>query len=229
MKFKKLLSIFTVVCMLASIIPSTAFAAETNVVDSDDAEHEQKDEEQEETTEVETQETETKEKQEAKGWKSKLTLNSNLDSYGSLDAEIVDFAIVNDKGEISSSVDKNKQFRIKMKIQFKKDVDHPIFAYTIKDRKGTEITGTNTMLENYTPAHCKAGEIVTVNFDQIMTLQPGQYFLSFGCTGYNGDDLEIYHRLYNACHLEVFSKKEGTLGFFDLNSTVSYDGAIQTK
>ena len=78
-----------------------------------------KDEEQEETTEVETQETETKEKQEAKGWKSKLTLNSNLDSYGSLDAEIVDFAIVNDKGEISSSVDKNKQFRIKMKIQFK--------------------------------------------------------------------------------------------------------------
>ena len=188
-----------------------------------------KDEEQEETTEVETQETETKEKQEAKGWKSKLTLNSNLDSYGSLDAEIVDFAIVNDKGEISSSVDKNKQFRIKMKIQFKKDVDHPIFAYTIKDRKGTEITGTNTMLENYTPAHCKSGEIVTVNFDQIMTLQPGQYFLSFGCTGYNGDDLEIYHRLYNACHLEVFSKKEGTLGFFDLNSTVSYDGAIQTK
>ena len=141
----------------------------------------------------------------------------------------MDFAIVNDKGEISSSVDKNKQFRIKMKIQFKKDVDHPIFAYTIKDRKGTEITGTNTMLENYTPAHCKAGEIVTVNFDQIMTLQPGQYFLSFGCTGYNGDDLEIYHRLYNACHLEVFSKKEGTLGFFDLNSTVSYDGAIQTK
>ena len=187
------------------------------------------DEEQEETTEVETQETETKEKQEAKGWKSKLTLNSNLDSYGSLDAEIVDFAIVNDKGEISSSVDKNKQFRIKMKIQFKKDLNHPIFAYTIKDRKGTEITGTNTMLENYTPAHCKAGEIVIVNFDQIMTLQPGQYFLSFGCTGYNGDDLEIYHRLYNACHLEVFSKKEGTLGFFDLNSTVSYDGAIQTK
>ncbi|WP_253287612.1 stalk domain-containing protein [Anaerotignum sp. MSJ-24] len=48
MKFKKLLSIFTAVCMLASIIPSTAFAAETNVVDSDDAEQEQQDEEQEE-------------------------------------------------------------------------------------------------------------------------------------------------------------------------------------
>ena len=49
-----------------------------------------------------------------------------------------------------------------MKIQFKKDVDHPIFAYTIKDRKGTEITGTNTMLENYTPAHCKAGRSLSL-------------------------------------------------------------------
>ena len=48
MKFKKLLSIFTAVCMLASIIPSTAFAAENDVVNSDDAEQEQKDEEQEE-------------------------------------------------------------------------------------------------------------------------------------------------------------------------------------
>ena len=48
MKFKKLLSIFTAVCMLAAVIPSTAFAAETNVVDSDDTEQEQQDEEQEE-------------------------------------------------------------------------------------------------------------------------------------------------------------------------------------
>ncbi len=70
MKFKKLLSIFTAVCMLASVIPSTAFAAENDVVDSDDAEQEQKDEEQdekeikEEEEEQEKQEKEEKEEQE---------------------------------------------------------------------------------------------------------------------------------------------------------------------
>jgi len=67
MKFKKLLSIFTAVCMLASIIPSTAFAAETNVVDSDDTEQEQKDEEQEEKEikeEKEEQEKQEEEKEE---------------------------------------------------------------------------------------------------------------------------------------------------------------------
>lgn len=64
MKFKKLLSIFTAVCMLASIIPSTAFAAETNVVDSDDAEQEQKDEEQEEKEIKEEKEEQEKQEEE---------------------------------------------------------------------------------------------------------------------------------------------------------------------
>ena len=64
MKFKKLLSIFTAVCMLASIIPSTAFAAETNVVDSDDAEQEQQDEEQEEKEIKEEKEEQEKQEEE---------------------------------------------------------------------------------------------------------------------------------------------------------------------
>lgn len=64
MKFKKLLSIFTAVCMLASIIPSTAFAAENDVVDSDDTEQEQKDEEQEEKEIKEEKEEQEKQEEE---------------------------------------------------------------------------------------------------------------------------------------------------------------------
>ncbi len=64
MKFKKLLSIFTAVCMLAAVIPSTAFAAETNVVDSDDTEQEQKDEEQEEKEIKEEKEEQEKQEEE---------------------------------------------------------------------------------------------------------------------------------------------------------------------
>ena len=50
--------------MLASIIPSTAFAAETNVVDSDDTEQEQKDEEQEEKEIKEEKEEQEKQEEE---------------------------------------------------------------------------------------------------------------------------------------------------------------------
>lgn len=166
--------------------------------------------------------THEEEKKASKEWKQDLILNQQVDSYGNGEAEIVDFAIVDDQGKITSTLKKNKQFRIKMKIRFYEDIKNPIFAYIIKDRKGTEITGTNTLLENYTPKMGKKGEEVVVNFDQVLNLQSGQYLLSFGCTGYKNDDLEVFHRLYNACFLEVFSKKD-SVGFYDMNATVSYD------
>ena len=44
--------------------------------------------------------------------------------------------------------------------------------------------------------------------------------LQLGCTGYNGDELEVHHRLYDVCCIQVLSKKV-TVGYFDLNSIVS--------
>ena len=68
----------------------------------------------------------------------------------------------------------------------------------------------------------EAGKPVTVCYDQIMPLQSGQYLMSFGCTSYHLEELVIHHRLYDACFLEVFSMKD-TVGFFDMNSTVTYE------
>ena len=48
------------------------------------------------------------------------------------------------------------------------------------------------------------------------------YLMSFGCTSYHLEELVIHHRLYDACFLEVFSMKD-TVGFFDMNSTVTYE------
>lgn len=155
-------------------------------------------------------------------WKSHLILNSSVVEYGEKEGEIVDFALVDHKGMITSSLDKGEKFQIKMKIRFHQDMDHPIFAYTIKDRKGTEITGTNTVLEGNTLEKVVKGQEVTVCFTQEMNLQSGQYLLSLGCTGYQMDNLVIYHRLYDACFLEVFSTKD-TVGYFDMNASVGYE------
>lgn len=38
-------------------------------------------------------------------------------------------------------------FTIKECIRFNTEIDAPIFTYTIKDKKGTDLTGTNTMFE----------------------------------------------------------------------------------
>ena len=52
-----------------------------------------------------------------------------------------------------------------------------------------------------------------------MSLQGGEYLLSMGVTGYNGDTFEVYHRLYDALNITVVSDKN-TVGYYDMDSVV---------
>ena len=165
--------------------------------------------------------TVSEERNDASTWKDKMIINPNIVDYGGKEAEIVDFAVLNNYGEISNSIYKGEKFSIRMKIKFHKDIDRPIFAVTIKDIKGTEITGTNTMLEDCNMEKGHAGQVVSVQFEQAMDLQGGQYLLSLGCTGYEVEEFVVYNRLYDACNIEVLSTRN-TIGFYDMNSTVKY-------
>lgn len=108
---------------------------------------------------------------------------------------------------------------MKVKIRYHEDIDDPIFAYTIKDMRGTEITGTNSMYEKVVVQPRKAGETDIVSYTQKVDLQGGEYLISFGLTGYQGGDFTVYHRLYDACSLNIFSTKN-TVGFYDMNSRI---------
>ena len=50
-----------------------------------------------------------------------------------------------------------------------------------------------------------------------MTLQGGEYLLSFGVTGFEQNDFTVYHRLYDALNITVVSDKN-TVGYYDMNS-----------
>jgi teichoic acid transport system ATP-binding protein len=128
---------------------------------------------------------------------------------------------VDDHGNIGSSIYKGKEFEVRMKVEFYQPVDNPIFAYTIKDIKGTEVSGTNTMLEGKSPEHIDAGQIITVSFKQKMSLQGGDYLLALGCTGYPEGEFTVYSRLYDVCNIQVVSDKN-TIGYVDLDAEVSY-------
>lgn len=152
-------------------------------------------------------------------WKDTLMLNPNVLDYGDKQAEIIDFAIIDDKNRITNNIQKNTDFRIRMKVKFHKDIDEPIFAFTIKDLQGTEVTGTNTMYEQVNFGLVKAGEEKIIEFSQNMNLQGRNYLLSFGCVGYHDNDFLVYNRLYDVCNINVISDKN-TVGFYDMNSTV---------
>lgn len=152
-------------------------------------------------------------------WSEQFQVNPNMLEYGSKLAEIVDFAVLDEKGLCTNTIEKGSSFQIKMRVVFHENIQEPIMAYTFKDIKGTEITGTNTLFEKMAVEHSEAGDTCTVTFRQDMFLQGGEYLLSFGCTGYKDGEFTVFHRLYDACNITVVSNKN-TVGFYDMNSKV---------
>ncbi|MCI9463867.1 MAG: ABC transporter ATP-binding protein [Lachnospiraceae bacterium] len=146
-------------------------------------------------------------------------VNPELLEYGSKKALITEYYITDEKGTKTSAILKGSDFHIHMKVDMAEDIAAPVFAFTIKNIKGTEITGTNTMFEKAFLESVKAGETKEIVFTQEMNLQGGEYLLSLGVTGYEGDDFTVYHRLYDVLNLTVISDKN-TVGFYDMNSKI---------
>jgi teichoic acid transport system ATP-binding protein len=153
-------------------------------------------------------------------WKEQMVINPDIEAYGDGRAEIIDFGIFSTDGNIGNNVYKGDYYDVKMKVRINEDNLSPIFAFKLRDVKGSELTGTNTMLENIDTSNLKKSDIVTVTFRQKQYLQPGQYLLSLGCTAFEGDNLVVYSRNYNCCVLGVVADK-GTIGVFDSESQVN--------
>ncbi len=155
-------------------------------------------------------------------WKDSLMKNPNVQEYGNRSAEIIDYGLMNEKGEITGMLIKGEPFTVLFRFRFHKHIDNPIFAFTIRDMKGTELCGTNTMYEDKMIVSAEPGLTGVITFRQKMTLQGGQYMLALGLTGYVGDELVAYHRLYDVCEIGVLSDRN-SVGFFDPESAVRYE------
>lgn len=155
-------------------------------------------------------------------WKNNFTINDDVLDYGERQAEIVDFAVFDEYGALSNIIQKGSTFEVKAKLRFNETVKDPIFTFTIKDKKGTDITGTNTMFERVETGVCEKGQERIVTYRQQMNLQGGDYLISLGCTGYAGDEFKVYHRLYDLVSVSVISDKN-TVGFFDMNTQITVE------
>lgn len=155
-----------------------------------------------------------------KDWKKSIQVNPELIEYGEKSAEIIDYALLDENGLITNTFMKGTVFSVRMKIQAHKEVKEPIFAFTIKNLQGIELTGTNTTYEKVQVPPMEPGDIREVTFTQRLDLQGGEYLVSLGCTGYQDGDFQVFHRLYDVCSLTVISDKN-TVGYYDMNSEVS--------
>lgn len=152
--------------------------------------------------------------------KEKISINPNKTEYGDGRAEIYDLGLLDSKGELTNLLLKGEEFTIREKIRFNANIESPIFTFTIKDKKGTELSGTNTMFEGVEVKPVKPGDEAVVEFKQKMTLQGGEYLLSMSCTGFENGTHVVYHRLYDVTFITVISNKN-TVGVYDMESKVN--------
>lgn len=161
-------------------------------------------------------------------WKNHFEINPNLNEYGTGVAQIIDFAVVDQEGNLTNCLEKGKIFSIKSKVKMNEKVQNPIFTYTFKNIQGVAITGTNTMFEKVDIGVTQPGDVFVCTFTQEMNLQGGEYLLSISCTGFSNGSFTVHHRLYDVISITVISDKN-TVGFYDMNSSIKIEKVNESE
>jgi teichoic acid transport system ATP-binding protein len=151
--------------------------------------------------------------------KDMIEINKDALEYGNGRVKIVDFAIIDEENKPNTVLEYNSEFTIYMRVKFFDEIKDPIFAFTIKDAKGLEITGTNSLIKHVVTGSYKDGDEVTVTFKQNANIQLGKYALSLGCVNLSDGDIEVYQRLYDVVFFDVVGSEQ-MVGFYDLGSDV---------
>lgn len=154
--------------------------------------------------------------------KDHLTLNPSSQQYGNGKAEILDFGVLDKDGRPGNVLLKGEEFSIKERIVFHDDIAAPIFTFTIKDKRGMDLSGTNTLFEGKEIPSVKKGDEYFCTFTQRMNLQGGEYLLSISCTGFEEGEHTVYDRKYDITSITVLSNKN-TVGIYDMESEVTLE------
>lgn len=154
-------------------------------------------------------------------WKENYAVNPNIIEYGNGKAELIDFGIFDLNGNILTSIPNDKEIVLKSKVVFNEKVVDPIFTMTVKDFKGLDMMGTNTLIEKILTGTYEKGDTAIAEFRQKISLSPNKYTLSFSCTHFDGNgELEVLSRKYDALLVEITSNKD-SVGLYRLDSKIN--------
>ncbi len=142
------------------------------------------------------------------------TNENDVLEYGNGKAYITEYSIIDANGTKTNAVEKGSDYTVKMKVRIDADIQAPIFACSVKNVRGVEITGTNTLVSKTFDDSVKKGDEIEISFKQRMMLQGGEYLISLGVTGFENGEFTVYHRLYDILSINVISDSD-TVGFFD--------------
>jgi ABC-type polysaccharide/polyol phosphate transport system ATPase subunit len=132
--------------------------------------------------------------------------------YGNYDALISNPRLFNSKNINSKILNTGEDFKISYKANIKKNINVPVFSIRIRNVKGVEIYGTNTLFAKInTPKILRVGQNFDVAFCLKGNLSPGVYLISLGISSAENNSLNVIHRKRECIEFEVISE-DGSFG-----------------
>ncbi|CAM5771652.1 Wzt carbohydrate-binding domain-containing protein [Bosea minatitlanensis] len=100
--------------------------------------------------------------------------------YGSGEAELLDWGLVDGQDRDMPIVASGARFRLKMRLACREDIQDLSFGFAIKDRKGTVVWGKTNLTATQQAYSAHSGDVLTVTCDGTMWLAAGDYFVTLG-------------------------------------------------
>jgi ABC-type polysaccharide/polyol phosphate transport system ATPase subunit len=135
------------------------------------------------------------------------------------DAEIVEVALLDATGEPVSVLHTGDRATASVDIVFHKQVDSPIFSFTVRTPDGRVVYDTTTRWQGLQTPDFRAGERVRVQFELDMMLLDGEYELGVDIASTSFS--HYYDRVERAMAFAMLGR-EGAKGVADLNAQVRF-------
>jgi len=154
-------------------------------------------------------------------YSQRLGWNPNEYRWGSGDAAILDFRILNKEGNHTVQLYADEKYIIAMKVLLNRSVPNCVFGFYIKTIDGLLITGSNSRdfpeeqsQHEVTGQDCRMCE---VSFNFYPRLASGEYMISLGVAEDVGGELAPLDRRYDSILVHIVNRKP-YFGLIDLDT-----------
>jgi lipopolysaccharide transport system ATP-binding protein len=148
--------------------------------------------------------------------------HENEFAYGGEKGEIRNIQVQNAQGQEATVLVSGELFSVRFAVHAHESIVEPIYAMTIRDSKGQQIYGQNTLFARVPTEDLKEGEKVKVVFRQSVNLSAGDYLISLGLTRFERDELEVIHRRYDTLEVTVLNT-DGSFGIANCFSSIEWN------
>jgi ABC-type polysaccharide/polyol phosphate transport system ATPase subunit len=140
--------------------------------------------------------------------------------FGTGEAKVVDATLLDSKLRAVDVVTSGEEVTFRLAVRFEAAIKDVVFGITIRDCRGLEVYGTNTLWKNLRLEPCRSGDMVNVEFKQKLMLGSGDYFINVAVNEKRGADLVRLDWIADMIQFRVVAVDE-FMGICNLNSEIS--------